>query len=301
MSGASDTQQATFEYRKLTDYPSQGTVVRVRFHPSVTAINKGAFNQCEQLKEVVLNEGLQVIMRNAFSFCVSLERIALPSTLIEVGDFAFEMCTNLKEVVLNEGLKKIGAHAFKDCKSLRSISLPSTVTIISRPVTFKGAFKGCRRLEEFVIRNENIDCDIIKQVQKACPYVWYFNFPSISTRLNNIIKNDHWSSDIEAKIVAIPRVERRRNGDVVVLTRSWVHDTSGGLVTKMAHSRLVKQTIDEIISWIRYYEIKEATTTLELALWKAKIDRVDDGEPANRDACRIEVPGPVKDIILQYL
>ena len=40
----------------------------------------------------------------------------------------------------------------------------------------------------------------------------------------------------------------------------------------------------------------------ELALWKAKIDQVDDVvELASRDAYRIEVPGPVKDTILQYL
>ena len=40
----------------------------------------------------------------------------------------------------------------------------------------------------------------------------------------------------------------------------------------------------------------------ELALWKAKIDQVDDvDEITSRDAYRIEVPGPVKDTILQYL
>ena len=46
--------------------------------------------------------------------------------------------------------------------------------------------------------------------------------------------------------------------------------------------------------------MKEATTLFELALWKARIDQADDAN-GNRNAHRIEVPGPVKDAILQYL
>ena len=46
--------------------------------------------------------------------------------------------------------------------------------------------------------------------------------------------------------------------------------------------------------------MKEATTLFELALWKEKINQAE-GIPINRNACRIEVPGPVKDTILLYL
>jgi len=59
--------------------------------------------------------------------------------------------------------------------------------------------------------------------------------------------------------------------------------------------------LGQISKSIVYYEMKEGLTIFELALWKAKIDQVDDSIPANRSACRIEVPGPVKDTILQYL
>ena len=41
---------------------------------------------------------------------------------------------------------------------------------------------------------------------------------------------------------------------------------------------------------------------LELALWKARIHENDEVIIANeREAYRIEVPGPVKDLVLQYL
>ena len=49
---------------------------------------------------------------------------------------------------------------------------------------------------------------------------------------------------------------------------------------------------------VPYYELKDATPIIELALWKARIGQTDDPD---HEACRMEVPGPVKDAILQYL
>ena len=59
--------------------------------------------------------------------------------------------------------------------------------------------------------------------------------------------------------------------------------------------------LGQISKSIVHYEMKEGLTLFELALWKAKIDQSDDTSPATRSACRIEVPGPVKATILQYL
>ena len=62
----------------------------------------------------------------------------------------------------------------------------------------------------------------------------------------------------------------------------------------------IKASLDQIVCWIRYYEIKKASTLFELALWKAKLDQ-EEARPIDRMAYRIEVPGPVKDAIMQYL
>ena len=63
---------------------------------------------------------------------------------------------------------------------------------------------------------------------------------------------------------------------------------------------------DEIGAWpydkyshYSYKTLKEATTMFELALWKANIDQADD--TADREACRVEVPGPVKDTLFGFL
>jgi len=63
----------------------------------------------------------------------------------------------------------------------------------------------------------------------------------------------------------------------------------------------LKQRVDQIVKCIKYYEVREATTLFDLALWKAKIDQVDDTTSLDRDACRVDVPGPVKDAIMQFL
>ena len=53
---------------------------------------------------------------------------------------------------------------------------------------------------------------------------------------------------------------------------------------------------------IRYYEIKEATSLFELALWKANLDQASEmTRRSTRGKYRAEVPGPVKETILQYL
>jgi len=61
----------------------------------------------------------------------------------------------------------------------------------------------------------------------------------------------------------------------------------------------IKESLDSVVRLIAYYEMKEGTTIFELALWKAQIESAENS--VNRKACRINVPGLVKDAIIQYL
>ena len=62
-----------------------------------------------------------------------------------------------------------------------------------------------------------------------------------------------------------------------------------------------RDDLGKIVRLISCYELKEGTSIFELALWKFKLDQVDHANPIPRNKCRMDVPGPVKDIILQYL
>ena len=79
----------------------------------------GAFNDCSNLNELILNEGLQKIGNGAFFDRKSLENLKVPSTLFDIGTNKFNICRNLRDVTFNDGLQKIGTSAF-NCTALRA-------------------------------------------------------------------------------------------------------------------------------------------------------------------------------------
>ena len=97
----------------------------------------------EDIKKVIVEEGVTSIGCGAFYQCKNLETAVIPSTIKKFdgretyptgrnsGDkmsFAFAECTSLKNLTLTEGMTSIGGHAFEDCTSLESVVIPSTIT-----------------------------------------------------------------------------------------------------------------------------------------------------------------------------
>ena len=293
------------------------------------------------LRQVTFNEGLHWIGNSAFYHCRLLESITLPSTITIIGGYAFEGCIKLNEVVLNEGLKTIDSFAFEGCKSLTSIKLPSTVTNIENEAFIncwsleevvlnngltkigQGSFYGCRSLENISIPpsvtkigNRAFQVTRLREVtlNEGLKKLGSEVFPdtlerlthiSISTRLSNVVST--YRLEVEAKVDTI--IDRAFPGSMApnpnpgvwrpISRRGNVLRT--GAVIQGIYWPMVKRTLDQIAGLITYYEIKEATTLFELALWKARITQAEFSSTADRWVYRIEVPGPVKDVILQYL
>ena len=63
-------------------------LTRVDFPSSLRWIGDHAFTLCQRLSEVFLRDGLRGIERRAFC-CSALERITIPSTVVEIGEQAF--------------------------------------------------------------------------------------------------------------------------------------------------------------------------------------------------------------------
>lgn len=72
-----------------------------------------------ELKEVVLNDGIEELNERAFRGCPDLESIVLPNSL-----------------------KKIGKLAFENCSGLKKIHIPSSVNDVSEGAAFVGLNKG---------------------------------------------------------------------------------------------------------------------------------------------------------------
>lgn len=247
-----------------------------------TEIAEGAFQKCEQLEDVVLNEGLKYIGKEAFCDCSNLRSITLPSTVTEVAKKAFEECEQLEDVVLNEGLDVIGGSAFHGCINLKSITLPSTVTKVG-----KGAFLDCMGLREVVIneRLQNIKFGGRTGIFAGCSSLRYFKYPSILKRLKGISPDRQ--REINTRINQIPHVQVREGGAF--------------MSAFLLRGNQLESACHQIQGLLRYFELKEATIMFELAFWKAMITEHSAISIEERDACRIAVPGPVKETIMEFL
>jgi len=173
-------------------------------------------------------------------------------------------------------LTKIDSWAFYKCSNLRSVTMS----------------EGIHRIE--------------RSVFDECPLCSYIKFPSLSARVDDIIRAGY--TDIEIKLDINQGGLERRKGEIVLPTArmhslyigSTARENQASEVLWGQHWKRIRASIDRIVAMITFYELKEATTILELAFWKLMIGQ-GKKQPMTRSACRMEVPGPVKDTILQYI
>ena len=231
-----------------------------------------------------IEEGLKKIGDGTFARCPKLTTIKLPSTVTKVGESAFNDCRNLREVVLNEGLHKIGRYAFFTCTSLAVIKLPSSGTEVG-----SRAFYYCTKLIELVL-NERLQ-KIGEDAFTICPRLVVVKFPTISNRVKMLIGAGQ--TEIKDKITIYQHFEWR--GDEFSISPE---------ATNSQHWGTTRRYLDQLLASISYYELKEATTIIELAISKTKIEEIGAVTAEERSACRVavrEVPGLAKYAIIQYL
>ena len=108
----------------------------------------------DEIREVVINEGMTTIGRNAFKDCPNLTTVHIPSTLKTIGASAFESSSNLRVVYIadNSALESIETNAFRNCGMLKNIGAAETARL---PQNLKyirdGAFENCSSLPEIVL------------------------------------------------------------------------------------------------------------------------------------------------------
>ena len=107
--------------------------------------------QKDNIKHLVVENGVTSIGNNAFSYCTKLIDADMSKALsLRSISTSFWVCEELNNVVLNEGLKEIGGSAFSICTKLKSIHIPSTVEKIG-----SWCFQQCDILEEVTFANNS--------------------------------------------------------------------------------------------------------------------------------------------------
>ena len=134
---AEDNGIRIFEYlgdEETVEFPSSA------FGIPVTEIGDNACCYRENMKHLILPDGIKAIGVRAFEENASLEDVSLPDTLESIGAAAFQYCYNLKGIMIPEGVKTIGNSAFWQSSFLRTVMLPGSLEEIEEDA-FYGVYK----------------------------------------------------------------------------------------------------------------------------------------------------------------
>lgn len=113
---------------------------------NVTKIGWSAFEDCHNLTDIKLPQGLKQIDRNAFANCYALSSISIPESVTSIGDGAFNYCTSLQSVKISDGITYINPSSFVGCISLSEIKLPKNLSKLG-----SYAFYYCPALQSLTI------------------------------------------------------------------------------------------------------------------------------------------------------
>ena len=106
-----------------------------------TRLGYGAFERCNMLTDITLNEGISGTLEATFYHCTNLARLNIPHTITEVGRYAFEGCNSFENMIIPDSVVCVGYRAFRECNGLTNVVIGAGVTKIG-----DNAFQGCTSL-----------------------------------------------------------------------------------------------------------------------------------------------------------
>lgn len=171
-----------------------------------------------EIKEIKITEGIDYLGFRAFYECGNIEKVELPSTLVNIGKYningqyyqsaafwnctslttvifnkdtrvigqdCFYGCTALTNITLNEGLERIESNVFYNCDSLSSITIPNSVTYI-------GSLNRCKNLSFIDFGSTRTDVPTIHELRDAFEGDYRLSEIRMSDAMYDIMYN--WTS-----------------------------------------------------------------------------------------------------------
>ncbi len=124
----------------------EDNIKKVVINNGVTKIGDYAFTYCDSLTSVTIPDSVTTIGDSAFFACYSLTSITIPDSVTTIGNYAFGECWSLTNIKIPNSVTTIGDYAFAWCEGLTSVTIPDSVTTIGG-----WAFFGCDSLTSVTI------------------------------------------------------------------------------------------------------------------------------------------------------
>lgn len=150
---------------------------------SVTTLGRWIFQECYNLKNVTLHEGLATLSPSTFYGC-GISEIQIPYTVKVIPDYCFSECHNLEMIYLHNDITSIGAEVFFNCYALKSFTVPEKVTVLP-----DWAFYYCKSLSRIVLH------DGVKEIGSEC-FVECLSLRELST-LRDGYEDRPWPENLE--------------------------------------------------------------------------------------------------------
>lgn len=131
----------------LEEYRDQ--VKKIVLGEGITEIDKYAFMDFTNLQEITFSSTITKIDEAAFYRCYSLETVELPDSLTTICKAAFADCIAMETVKLSKKIRTIEDFAFQRC-AMETITIPGSLKVLS-PVAF---FK-CPGLQTYQVASDN--------------------------------------------------------------------------------------------------------------------------------------------------
>ncbi|MCD7793183.1 MAG: InlB B-repeat-containing protein, partial [Oscillospiraceae bacterium] len=144
--GAMDNYDASGEGVPWQNAKNQ--IKSVVIENGITRIGEYAFYGCRQMTTITIPSSVTNIGRYAFCLCEKLSSVTIPDSVTSIEEGTFFACSSLKSAIIPESVNSIGSCAFFQCSSLTSITIPEGTSNIDEQ-----AFLQCISLQSIAIPN----------------------------------------------------------------------------------------------------------------------------------------------------
>jgi hypothetical protein len=193
--------------------------------------------------------GVRVIKLGAFSGCFGITELEFGVELETIEHWAFSSCRSLRTVTMPY-LKIIGRWAFSHCQQLTDLELPEGLETLR-----EYAFCNCINLRGITmpLKSDMIGAHVFGQ----CPNLTTLDLVGRIHRKIDSLHLESWKNEMNEEINRINQVlPNALSEEKTAVIQLWIKS-----VIRAEHKAL----------------LKEATTLLELALWKANLDDNEGG------------------------